>query len=263
LFTGVSFRDTSSYASPDGRTIQFITALKAGDPTTAAGVNAIPAVREQAARVAGTLGASAWGVAGQAAVGYDINSMSDSDLLRVIPLAIVVIGLLLALVMRSLVSPLYLIASVALSYLATLGVAVLLFMKAGGQAGLTFFLSLLMFIFLLALGEDYNILVMTRIREEAQRLPLKEAVARALTATGSTVTSAGLVLGGTFAVFAMVGGKSMGRPGRRVRPGDRHTPRHVRGPHPARAFRGRLARQVELVAIKAQPFHPRPARRGN
>jgi len=62
-----------------------------------------------------------------------------------------------------------------------------------------------MFIFLLALGEDYNILVMSRIREEAQRLPLKEAVSRALTATGTTVTSAGLVLGGTFSVFAIVG----------------------------------------------------------
>src|SRR5690348_3182109 len=62
-----------------------------------------------------------------------------------------------------------------------------------------------MFVFLLALGEDYNILVMSRIREEAQHLPLKEAVSRALVATGTTVTSAGLVLGGTFAVFAIVG----------------------------------------------------------
>jgi putative drug exporter of the RND superfamily len=62
-----------------------------------------------------------------------------------------------------------------------------------------------MFIFLLALGEDYNILVMSRIREEAQHYPLKEAVSRALVATGTTVTSAGLVLGGTFTVFAIVG----------------------------------------------------------
>ena len=67
-----------------------------------------------------------------------------------------------------------------------------------------------MFIFLLALGEDYNILVMSRIREEAQRLPLKEAVSRALGATGTTVTSAGLVLAGTFAVFALVGGRGSG-----------------------------------------------------
>ena len=67
-----------------------------------------------------------------------------------------------------------------------------------------------MFIFLLALGEDYNILVMTRIREEARELPLREAVVRAIARTGSTVTSAGLILGGTFAVFAIVGGGGSG-----------------------------------------------------
>ncbi len=63
-----------------------------------------------------------------------------------------------------------------------------------------------MFIFLLALGEDYNILVMTRIREEARSMPLREAVVKAIGATGSTVTSAGLILGGTFAVLALAGG---------------------------------------------------------
>jgi RND superfamily putative drug exporter len=63
-----------------------------------------------------------------------------------------------------------------------------------------------MFVFLLALGEDYNILVMSRIREEAHDLPLRDAVVRAIEVTGSTVTSAGMVLGGTFLVFAIAGG---------------------------------------------------------
>jgi RND superfamily putative drug exporter len=67
-----------------------------------------------------------------------------------------------------------------------------------------------MFIFLLALGEDYNILVMSRIREEAARLPLRQAVVKAVGATGSTVTSAGLVLAGTFAVFAVVSARQPG-----------------------------------------------------
>ena len=67
-----------------------------------------------------------------------------------------------------------------------------------------------MFLFLLALGEDYNILVMTRIREEAGRVPLRQAVTRALERTGSTVTSAGLVLAGTFGVFALVEGSQPG-----------------------------------------------------
>jgi len=110
-------------------------------------------------------------------------------------------------VLRSLVAPLYLIASVGLSYLAALGLAVLLF---GGSGGLVFFLPFLMFIFLLALGEDYNILVMTRIREEAQRLPLRRAISRALSVTGTTVTSAGLILAGTFVVFGVVAGRGSG-----------------------------------------------------
>ncbi|PEN18351.1 MMPL family transporter, partial [Acetobacter fabarum] len=141
---------------------------------------------------------------------YDISSISNSDLAHVIPIAIIVIGVLLALVMRSLVAPLYLIASVALSYFAALGLAVILFIKIGGDGGITFILPFLWFIFLLALCEDYNILVMTRIREEAHRMPLRDAVTRAVAVTGTTVTSAGLVLAGTFAVFAIVGGRGSG-----------------------------------------------------
>jgi RND superfamily putative drug exporter len=149
-------------------------------------------------------------VAGEAPAIYDISAISNSDLAHVIPIAIIVIGVLLALVMRSLVAPLYLIASVALSYFAALGLAVLLFIELGHSGGITFILPFLLFIFLLALGEDYNILVMTRIREEAHHYPLREAVARALSVTGTTVTSAGLVLAGTFAVFAVVGGRGSG-----------------------------------------------------
>src|SRR6202012_1556662 len=90
------------------------------------------------------------------------------------------------------------------------GLSVLIFIKLAGDGGLTFILPFLMFVFLLALGEDYNILVMSRIREEAHHLPLREAVSRAVGATGSTVTSAGMVLAGTFAVFAVVGGRGSG-----------------------------------------------------
>ena len=139
-----------------------------------------------------------------------MSQASDSDLLHIFPVAIVVIAILLALVLRSLVAPVYLIASVAVSYLAAFGLSVLLFQDATGAGGLNYFLPFLMFVFLLALGEDYNILVMTRIREEAGRVPLRQAVTRALERTGSTVTSAGLVLAGTFGCFAVVVG---GEPG--------------------------------------------------
>src|SRR5258708_35604568 len=113
------------------------------------------------------------------------------------------IGLLLAIVLRSLVAPLYLIASVGLSYLAAFGLSVLLFVKLGHSGGLVFFMPFLMFIFLLALGEDYNILVMTRTREEAQNIPLRAAVTHALSPTAATVTSAWLGRAATFAGFGI------------------------------------------------------------
>ena len=204
------YRATSQFVSADGLTIQWETSLTAGDPSTTAALNAVPAVRAAAESVVPTLHATDSGVTGEAPALYDISSISNSDLAHVIPIAIVVIGVLLALVMRSLVAPLYLIASVALSYFAALGLAVIVFIELGGSGGITFILPFLLFIFLLALGEDYNILVMTRIREEAHHLPLREAVSRAVAVTGTTVTSAGLVLAGTFAVFAVVGGRGSG-----------------------------------------------------
>jgi putative drug exporter of the RND superfamily len=204
------YRATSQFVSADGKTIQFETSLTAGDPSTTAALNAVPAVRTAAQSVVPTLHATDSGVTGEAPALYDISSISNSDLAHVIPIAIIVIGVLLALVMRSLVAPLYLIASVAISYFAALGLAVIIFIEIGGSGGITFILPFLLFIFLLALGEDYNILVMTRIREEAHRLPLREAVSRAVGVTGTTVTSAGLVLAGTFAVFAVVGGRGAG-----------------------------------------------------
>jgi RND superfamily putative drug exporter len=204
------YRAIAQYVSADGRTVQFETGLKVGDPSTTAAMNEVPAIRATAATVAQHIGAPDWGVGGEAPAFYDISQISNSDLVRVIPIAIIVIGVLLALVMRSLVAPLYLVASVGISYLAALGLSTLIFIKFAGDGGITFILPFLMFIFLLALGEDYNILVMSRIREEAHHYPLREAVSRAVGATGTTVTSAGLVLAGTFAVFALVGGRGSG-----------------------------------------------------
>jgi len=99
---------------------------------------------------------------------------------------------------------------VGLSYLAALGLSTIVFIFVGGDAGISFVLPFLMFIFLLALGEDYNILVMTRIREEAKRMELRSAVIRAVGRTGPTVTSAGMVLAGTFAVLAFSAGSGPG-----------------------------------------------------
>ncbi len=203
------YRVTANFVSPDGRTVQFSTGLKY-DPGSTAAMNEIPAIRAATTSIQKSVGASASGVAGEAAALRDISTISTNDLKHIIPIAILAIGILLALVLRSLVAPLYLIASVGISYLAALGLSVLVFIKAGGSGGLVFFMPFLMFIFLLALGEDYNILVMTRIREEARRLPLRQAVAKAISVTGTTVTSAGLVLAGSFIVLTFAAGSGSG-----------------------------------------------------
>ncbi len=198
-----AYRATGAFISPDGRTLQFYTSLTAGAPTSNKAMRAIPLVRSVVSRVGAALGASASGVAGEASSLYDVSTISGSDLLHIIPVVLLVIFMLLILLLRSLIAPLYLVVSVGLSYLAALGLAVLAFVIIGGSSGINFILPFFMFIFLMALGEDYNILVMSRIREEAHSAPLAVAVRRAIGSTGSTVTSAGLVLAGTFLVLTV------------------------------------------------------------
>ncbi|NNN20300.1 MAG: MMPL family transporter, partial [Acidimicrobiaceae bacterium] len=201
-----SYRSEFQYISADGKTVVFETTLSAGAASSTSALNAVPTIRAQVAKIGHQFGAVANGVAGQAPASYDISTASNSDLFRIVPIVVVIIGLLLAIVLRSSVAPLYLVISVVLSYLAALGLDVLVFVHLLGHKGLSFILPFLLFIFLLALGEDYNILVMTRIREEAHHMNLKDAVTSALNATGSTVTSAGLVLAGTFAVLGLSSG---------------------------------------------------------
>jgi putative drug exporter of the RND superfamily len=205
-----AYRSTAGFVSADGKTVQFEVTLKIGAQQSTAALNATPKVRAVVSTAAAASGAKASGLAGEAAALYDVSSTSNADLVHIVPVAIIAIGILLALVLRSAVAPLYLIVSVALSYLAALGLATIVFIDIGGNGGLTFILPFLMFIFLLALGEDYNILVMTRIREEAHRRPLRDAVVTAIGRTGPTVTAAGVVLAGTFAVLGFAGGGGPG-----------------------------------------------------
>jgi len=201
-----AYRTTSQFVSPNGRTVQFEATLTAGGQQSTSALDATPTIRAVVSRAASVSGATASGLAGQAAALYDVSSTSNHDLTHIVPVAIIAIAILLALVLRSVIAPLYLIVSVGLSYLAALGVSTIVFIDIGGNKGLTFILPFLMFLFLLALGEDYNILVMTRIREEALRRPLREAVVHAVGQTGPAVTSAGLVLAGSFGVLAVAGG---------------------------------------------------------
>ena len=200
-----AYRATSQFVSPDGKTVQFYTTLAAGPPSTTAALNAVPAVRGAVTSVQHAVSATDSGVKGLAPASYDVSSVSSSNLKQIVPIVAALLALLLGLVLRSVIAPLYLVATVLLSYLAALGIAVLIFQGAAGDAGLDFVLPFLLFVFLMALGEDYNILVMSRIREEAHKAPLRQAVADAMHHTGTTVTSAGLILAATFGVAGLTG----------------------------------------------------------
>jgi RND superfamily putative drug exporter len=200
-----AYRASGQFVSNDGRTLLYLTSLAAGPSTSTAAASAMPDIRDAVGRVGRSIGATGTGVDGYAAVAADVGTLSTGDLVRIIPIVMLVLALLLAVVLRSLIAPLYLVASVALSYLASLGFAVLVFVVIGGQDGINFVLPFFMFIFIMALGQDYNILVMTRIREEAHHAPIRLAVRNAVGATGTTVTSAGLILAGTFGVLTATG----------------------------------------------------------
>ena len=207
------YRSVGQYVSPDGRTVQFTLTLPSSDPTSDAAVASVPGLRHLAAQVADQVGAQRNGIYGIAAFSYDVQRVANHDLLEVFPIVALVIGILLALLLRSLVAPIFLLLSVALSYGSTLGLTNLFFVHLGGQPGMNFIVPFLLFVFLVALGEDYNILVMSRIREETLSRGttghrLREAVVSAVAATGTTVTSAGIILAGTFGAFAVAGGSS-------------------------------------------------------
>jgi putative drug exporter of the RND superfamily len=198
-----AYRSTAAFITADGRTVLYKTSLTAGSPGTTAALQAIPGIRSTVSQVGALIGASENGVAGQAAGAADVARLSGADIVRIAPVVLLVLGLILALVLRSLVAPLYLVLSVALSYIATLGLAVIIFVGIDRELGVNFTLPFFMFVFIMALGEDYNILVMNRIREEAARRDLRQAVSVGIGMTGTTVTSAGLVLSGTFGVLAI------------------------------------------------------------
>ncbi|HET6858242.1 MAG TPA: MMPL family transporter [Streptomyces sp.] len=162
-------------------------------------------IRDAAARHAPD-GTTAY-VGGTAAIFADVATAVDHDLRIVFPVAAALIALILLLLLRSLLAPVILMLSVGLGFAATLGAATLLFQHALGKPGVNFTLPLVLFLFVVALGTDYNILIADRIREEMQRPgPARAAVARAVRHTTPAIATAGLVLAGSFATLAATPG---------------------------------------------------------
>ncbi|MGX6603503.1 MMPL family transporter [Micromonosporaceae bacterium Da 78-11] len=140
-------------------------------------------------------------VGGQTALVLDINEANKHDNRLIIPLVLLVVLLILALLLRAVVAPLILMATVVLSFAAALGVSALIFRHVFGFGGEDTSFPLYVFVFLVALGIDYNIFLMTRVREEAQKHGTRRGGLIGLAATGGVITSAGIVLAGTFAAL--------------------------------------------------------------
>ncbi|MDT4945087.1 MAG: putative drug exporter of the superfamily [Pseudonocardiales bacterium] len=143
-------------------------------------------------------------VGGQTAINYDIQQASRHDRNLIIPIVLVVIFVVLALLLRALIAPLLLIATVVLSFTATLGVSAVVFNHLFHFADADPSFPLFAFIFLVALGIDYNIFLMTRVREETLKYGTRDGVLRGLAVTGGVITSAGVVLAATFTVLGVL-----------------------------------------------------------
>jgi RND superfamily putative drug exporter len=145
-------------------------------------------------------------VGGTTAVYADIQRAVNHDYAVVFPVAAVIIVLILILLLRSVVAPWYLLASVGLGFGATLGASVLVFQTVQHQSGLVFLLPIYMYLFVVALGTDYNILMIARLREEMREgRDARQAAAMALRHTGPAIGAAGLILAGTFASLMLAG----------------------------------------------------------
>ena len=143
-------------------------------------------------------------VGGQTAIGYDVEQSSKRDNRVIIPIVLLLIAIILGLLLRSIFAAGLLLATVILSFLATLGVCALVFEHVFGFAGTDASFPLFAFVFLVALGIDYNIFLMTRVREESKKIGTRAGVIKGVTVTGGVITSAGIVLAATFAVLGVL-----------------------------------------------------------
>ncbi len=178
------------------------------DPVSDAALNDVKGPIRTAVHDAAPDGTSAY-VGGTPSIFADLQKAMARDYSVVFPVAALVIMLILALLLRSLVAPWYLMAAVGLGFGATLGATVIVFQHIQGEPGLIFMLPIYIYLFVTALGTDYNILMVARLREEARegREP-REAAAEAVRHAGPTIAAAGVILAGTFASL-MLGGNSL------------------------------------------------------
>ena len=198
------YASTRSFISPDNGVVRF-NAILEDSPYAIEQIEGIGAFRQYtraAADEAGLTGEVL--VGGETATNYDTKQANDRDVRIIIPFILVTIGIILGFLLRSVIAPLYLLGTIVLGYAATLGLSTLLFTYVFGYDGVGSAIPLYLFVFSAALGIDYSIYLMARIREETSRGDLHDGVRIALSRTGGVITSAGIILAGTFGALMIL-----------------------------------------------------------
>jgi RND superfamily putative drug exporter len=196
---GVDGVESVSPPVAEGQQGVLIQATLQPEPYSTEAFDLIEPIRDAAdGAVAGTL------VGGASAVEFDVREAAAWDSAVIPPIVLLVVFVILVILLRAVVAPLILIGTVILSFVAALGVGYFVFDVIFGFVGSDPSLPLFAFVFLVALGVDYNIFLVARAREETLKHGTREGILRALAVTGGVITSAGIVLAGTFSVLAVL-----------------------------------------------------------
>ncbi|RBW68425.1 MMPL family transporter [Bacillus taeanensis] len=178
------------------------------DPYASEAISKIPELKEAAADALGNEGLAqsneqVW-LGGETATLYDTEKITSSDQNKIIPVVLVIIAVLLVIYLRSIPAMIYLLVTVVLSFLSALGLGWLVIHYGMGADAMQGLIPLYAFVFLVALGGDYNIFMISSIWKNFKKMPLKKAIAEGVEETSSVITSAGLILAGTFSVLAVL-----------------------------------------------------------
>ncbi|WP_335514407.1 MMPL family transporter [Neobacillus drentensis] len=192
------------FIGEDKKTVKMQLVLKE-NPYDSSALKTVQKLREQEGNILSKSGFSSSSYhlqyAGQTAEQLDIRAMNQRDMVILFSLVTVLITIMLALQTRSILMPLIMMATILLSYVATLGFGWIIFHNIMGYDSISYRLPVYTFVFMVALGVDYNIMLVSRIKEEAQKFSWKEAVGSGVALTGGVISSAGIILAATFAVL--------------------------------------------------------------
>jgi uncharacterized membrane protein YdfJ with MMPL/SSD domain len=193
-----TYATASRFVSPDTEVVRLEIVLEE-NPYSIEAINQIEGLRTTSRELVGEAGIPGQIlIGGETATSFDTKVANNRDERVVLPLILLAIGVVLGLLLRSIVAPIYLMATIIISYFGTLGLSTVVFQDILGQNGVGASVPFFLFVFLVALGVDYNIYLMARIREEAHKYGLEAGTRRALSRTGGVITSAGIILAGTF-----------------------------------------------------------------